>query len=152
MFSSFFECVKQSANKTDQIKKLLSRACNKQRKRFAFKSIRQTFMFSLYIYSAIILEYLVDLDAKSMNEMKWKCAVRIKNGGLTFKMTFLCDSASGTLSLHVVSQTRALNFKSVNDSTAFCLSLRNSFENRRAARQSNTFFIFYLKLLNVFFF
>lgn len=54
-------------------------------------------MFSLYIYSAIILEYLVDLDAKSMNEMKWKWAVRIKNGGLTFKMTFLCDSASGAV-------------------------------------------------------
>lgn len=65
--------MKQSANKTDQIKKLLSRADNKQRKRFAFKSIRQTFMFSLYIYSAIILEYLVDLDAKSMNEMKMCC-------------------------------------------------------------------------------
>lgn len=30
-------------------------------------------MFSLYIYSAIILEYLVDLDAKSMNEMKMCC-------------------------------------------------------------------------------
>lgn len=64
-------------------------------------------------------------------------------------MTFLCDSAQKVL---VVSQTQASNLKSVNDSTAFCFSLRNSFANRRAARQSNTFFIFYLKLLNGFFF